>query len=76
MVVHGQKNITRVGNIFYTPFSHYKCRIIFTIYTFSHLKRPFYREKKIRKCKINRRAYPLGIVSLTPIVLLNNTFSK
>jgi len=44
------------------------------IYTFSHLKRPFYIAKKIRKCKINRRAYPLGIVSLTPIVLLNPDF--
>jgi hypothetical protein len=43
-------------------------------YTFSHLKRPFCRAKKIRKCKINRRAYPLGIVSLTPIVLLNPAF--
>ena len=34
----------------------------------------FYRAKKIRKCKINRCAYPLEIVSLTTIVLLNSVF--
>jgi hypothetical protein len=41
---------------------------------FIGLKRPFYRAKKIRKRKINRRAYPFEVIYLTPFVLLNPVF--